>query len=245
MVVSDLKITVPGQSSVGRERGCGAALGSARPSSAFPAPQPFPGRTGAKTLATSSHLFTCVTWQLHRESCSPAEAWLDGTELQEPVFGGNSQPAPHPRDNTWIYFLFIPNPTKPQILCSLECIKHPTMFFLTFRGNFQGLPLFPSPLALPVLLWGQVPLLLAPSSLQYSVPQQLLLCVILTMVYKNMSPEEQDCPQAAAGAVDSALCCVRGSCLSSPGHLERADTLCMDSHQGVLAMSLPDWQFSV
>lgn len=58
--------------------------------------------------------------------------------------------------------------------CKMSC----NGFFLTVRGNFPCLPLFPSPFAQAVLPWAQVSLLLVPSSLQCSVPQQLLLCII-------------------------------------------------------------------
>lgn len=160
-------------------------------------------------------------------------------ELQEPpVFGGNSQPAPHPQENMWIYFLFIPNPTKAQVLCSLECVKCPTMFFLTFGGNFLGLPLFPSPFALPL------PMQCCPGlSCLCPVPQlpavlcAKLLLIVLIRIYKNMSPEEQGCPHRGRGF--SAVLW-EGWLPGCPGHLRGADT-----SRGVLTMSLPHWQFRV
>lgn len=144
MAVRDLKISVPGKSGEGR-RGAGGCSGLC-PASA-------PG----------THFGLWAAFSL-----------LSRCELQEPEFGGNSQPAPHPRENTRIYFLLIPNPTKPQLLCSLECVNCPALFLLTFRGNFLGLPLFPSPSGCS----GAGCL----CSLHCSVPQQLLLCVILIMI---------------------------------------------------------------
>lgn len=118
----------------------------------------------------------------------------------------------------FILFLFILKPSRPLLLHSSECVNCPTTFFLTFHGNFQDFPLCPSPLApLPgtSALRTGTPLLSPPALWPCSMLKQLLLCILLIIISKSIFPEEQDCPQATAVAVELVPCRARAGCLQS------------------------------
>lgn len=114
----------------------------------------------------------------------------------------------------FIHFKTKQTSAPPQVrMCKLSY-----NFFLTFRGNFQDFPLCPLPLApLPgtSALRTGTPLLSPPALWPCSMLKQLLLCIILIIISKSIFPEEQDCPQATAVAVELGPCHARAGCLQS------------------------------